>query len=215
MNFATITTRSAAESDLRDKVSDMSYLEVINTSTSNLMQPQVQFDIPDVLSAPYDIYAVFVPALAFDSCAVGYKAPDTILVQRDTLIAGTRYEKGDEAIIRYPYYDADSTKVCFFINYVHEGTDATGLNMYEDKKIEADPLTGEAFITKGYEMTTFLVAKGFRFPYANFASSAFAQKNVQPVTTKIRVSTNLSTNDKKTLGYTMRLDCLMLVPAIE
>lgn len=213
MNFATVTTRSAAESNLRDVVSGMSYLEVINTSTSNLMQPQVQFDIPDVLAAPYDIYAVFVPALAFDTCAVGYRAPDTLLIQRDTLIAGTRYEAGDEAIIRFPYYDADSTKVCFYINYVHEGTDAAGLNMYEDKKIEADPLTGEPFVTKGYEVTKFLVAKSFCFPYANFSSSAFAKKSVQPVTTKIRVATNLTTNDKKTLGYTMRLDCLMLVPA--
>lgn len=215
MNYATITQRSAADSHIKDQVSDLKFIEVVNTSTNNLMQPQVVFDIPDVLAARYDIYAVFVPALAFDTLAIGYQKPDTIVCQRDTIVGRVNYKAGDEIVIRYPYYDADSTKVCFYMNYVHETPNASGYNMFEDGKIEKDPVTGEFFVTKGYEVTTFLVARAFQFPYANYISSAFAADYKQTTNTKIRVVTNLTNADKKTMGYTMRLDCLLLIPSTE
>lgn len=213
--YATLTNRSAAEGNLRDSVSNMQFLEVVNTSTNNLTPPQVVFNVPNVLAAKYNIYAVFVPAQAFDTLAVGYRQPDTIVCRRDTVINRIQYHAGDEAVIKYPYYDADSTKVCFYLSYVHEQPNSSGYNMYRDDKIESDPDTGEYFITKGYETTTFLVARNFQFPFANYSGSAFAEKDVQAVNTKICVATNLTNADKRTMGYNMRIDYLILEPVIE
>ncbi len=58
--YATLTNRSAAEGNLKDSVSNMHFLEVVNTSTNNLTPPQVVFNVPNVLAAKYNIYAVFV-----------------------------------------------------------------------------------------------------------------------------------------------------------
>jgi hypothetical protein len=69
-NYATITKRSTTETDFVDSVSNMAYLEVNATGTNALFQPQVSFDIPDVLAGRYNIYAVFAPQCAFDSLAV-------------------------------------------------------------------------------------------------------------------------------------------------
>ena len=213
--YSTLTNRSAAEGNLRDEVSNMNFLEVVNTSTNNLTPPQVVFNLPNVLAAKYNIYAVFVPAQAFDTLAVGYRQPETIICQRDTVINRIQYHAGDEAVIQYPYYDADSTKVCFYLSYVHEEPNASGYNMYRDNKIEKDPDTGEYFITKGYEVTKFLVARNFQFPYANYTGSAFSDKDAQTVTTKLCVATNLTNADKQRMGYIMRIDYLILEPVID
>ena len=213
--YSTLTNRSAAEGNMRDTVSNMNFLEVVNTSTNNLTPPQVVFNLPNVLAAKYNIYAVFVPAQAFDTLAVGFHKPDTIVCQRDTVINRTQYHTGDQAVIQYPYYDADSTKVCFYLSYVHDTPNASGYNMYRDNKIERDPDTGEFFITKGYEVTKFLVARNFQFPYANYTGSAFSDMDAQTVNTKLCVSTNLSNADKQTMGYVMRIDYLILEPVIE
>lgn len=213
--YSTLTNRNAAEGNMRDTVSNMNFLEVVNTSTNNLTPPQVVFNIPNVLAAKYNIYAVFVPAQAFDTLAIGYRQPDTIVCRRDTVINRIQYHAGDEAVIKYPYYDADSTKVCFYLSYVHEQPNSSGYNMYRDEKIDKDPDTGEFFITKGYEMTKFLVARNFQFPFANYTASAFADRDAQTVNTKICVATNLTNTDKRTMGYTMRIDYLILEPVIE
>ena len=213
--YSTVTPRSTAEGHLKDAVSNMHFLEVVNTSTNNLTPPQVVFNLPNVLAAKYNIYAVFVPALAFDTLAVGHRDPKTIICEKDTVINRIQYHAGDEAVIQYPYYDADSTKVCFYLSYVHETPNASGYNMYRDNKIEKDPDTGEFFITKGYEVTKFLVARNFQFPYANYTGSAFSDKDAQTVTTKLCVSTNLTNADKDKMGYIMRIDYLILEPVIE
>lgn len=213
--YSTLTNRSAAEGNMKDTVSNMHFLEIVNTSTNNLTPPQVVFNLPDVLATKYNIYAVFVPAQAFDTLAIGYHHPDTIVCQRDTVINRIQYQAGDEAIIQYPYYDADSTKVCFYLSYVHEKPNSSGYNMYRDTKIDRDPDTGEYFITKGYEVTKFLVARNFQFPFANYSGSAFADEDAQAVSAKLCVATNLTTADKRTMGYTMRLDYLILEPVIE
>lgn len=214
-NYATLTKRSAADGLLKEDVSNLNFLEVVNTSTNALFPPQVVFDLKNVMAAKYNIYAVFVPAMAFDTLAIGHREPKTIICQRDTVINRVHYQAGDEATIEYPYYDADSTKVCFYINYVHDKANAQGYNMYEDSKIEKDPDTGEPFITHGYEVTKFLVARNFEFPFANYTASAFTEHDAQTVNTKIRVTTNLSTADKTTMGYTMRIDYLILEPVVE
>lgn len=213
--YSTLTNRSAAEGNMRDEVSNMNFLEVVNTSTNNLTPPQVVFNLPNVLAAKYNIYAVFVPAQAFDTLAIGYRQPETIICKKDTVIGKTQYHAGDEAVIQFPYYDADSTKVCFYLSYVHEQPNSSGYNMYRDNKIEKDPDTGEYFITKGYEVTKFLVARNFQFPYANYTGSAFSDKDAQTVNTKLCVSTNLTNADKQKMGYVMRIDYLILEPVIE
>ena len=213
--YATLTKRSAAEGNLKDSVSNMNFLEVVNTSTNNLTPPQVVFNLPNVLAAKYNIYAVFVPAQAFDTLAVGYHQPDTIVCQRDTVINRIQYQTGDKAVIQYPYYNADSTKVCFYLSYVHESPNSSGYNMYRDNKIERDPDTGEYFITKGYKPTKFLVARNFEFPFANYTGSAFADSEAQTVNTKLCIATNLTNADKQTMGYTMRIDYILLEPVIE
>ena len=213
--YSTLTKRNAAEGNMKDTVSNLNFLEVVNTSTNNLTPPQVVFNLPNVLAAKYNIYAVFVPAQAFDTLAVGYHKPDTILCEKDTIIGRTHYQAGDEAVIQYPYYDADSTKVCFYLSYVHETPNSSGYNMYRDAKIDKDPDTGEFFITKGYEVTKFLVARNFQFPYANYTGSAFSDKDAQTVNTKLCISTNLTNEDKKKMGYIMRIDYIILEPVIE
>lgn len=213
--YSTLTPRNAAEGNMRDTVSNMNFLEVVNTSTNNLTPPQVVFNLPNVLAAKYNIYAVFVPAQAFDTLAVGYQRPDTIVCQRDTLIGRTQYHAGDQAVIQHPYYDADSTKVCFYLSYVHDTPNSSGYNMYRDSKIEKDPDTGEYFVTQGYEVTKFLVARNFQFPYANYTGSAFSERDAQTVNTKLCVATNLTNADKQRMGYVMRIDYIILEPVIE
>ncbi|MGN1255385.1 MAG: fasciclin domain-containing protein [Prevotella sp.] len=62
--YSTVLSRSAAATVYKDSVSEQKYLEVTATSTNVRMQPTVQFTIPDVLAATYDVYCVFAPATA-------------------------------------------------------------------------------------------------------------------------------------------------------
>lgn len=68
-NYASIVNRSTVETAFVDSVSGLSYLEVNPTSTNALFQPQVSFDIPNVLAATYNIYVVCAPPQAYDSLA--------------------------------------------------------------------------------------------------------------------------------------------------
>jgi hypothetical protein len=63
--YATVTTRSAANTDFRDSVSNMRYIEVVQTTTSSRTQPTVQFTVPNTLAAKYNVYVVFAPATAY------------------------------------------------------------------------------------------------------------------------------------------------------
>jgi hypothetical protein len=169
-NYATVTKRGTTETDFVNLVSDMAYLEVNATGSNALFQPQVSFDIPDVLAAKYNIYAVFAPQCAFDSL--------------DT---------------------ADSTKVQFFLNYVHE--DGT---MAEDAAIKS--YNGVDFVTNGSTMTKFLVAKDFTFPYANYASSPFSEGNNQTTNVKVRVMTNVKAGETSRYTRIMRIDYILFEP---
>ncbi len=173
-NYATLTRRNITETAFADSVSEMYYLEVNPTSTNSLFQPQVSFDIPNVLAGKYDIYADFAPACAFDSLAT-----------------------------------ADSTKVRFYVNYVHE--DGT---MKEDTQITTDP-DGEPFITHGTTMTRFCVAKAFEFPYANYTDSPFAESREQTTNVKVRVVTNVTNTETAVMTRIMRIDRLIFVPVTE
>ncbi len=173
-NYATLTRRNITETVFADSVSEMYYLEVNPTGTNSLFQPQVSFDVPNVLAGKYDIYADFAPACAFDSLAT-----------------------------------ADSTKVRFYINYVHEDG-----SMKEDSQITTDP-DGNTFVTKGSTMTHFCVAKGFEFPFANYTASPFTETRQQTTNVKVRVSTNVSNTETAVMTRIMRIDRLIFVPVTE
>ncbi len=109
-------------------------------------------------------------------------------------------------------YQGDSTRVNFYLNYVHE--DGT---MHEDAVISADPETGRTFVTNGNEMTRFLVAKNFRFPYANINMSEDEEleTTTQETAVKIRIQTNVAANETTLMNKIMRIDCFILEPVIE
>jgi hypothetical protein len=166
--YAIQNIRSADETFYKDSISNGSFLELKNTSTSSVTQPYVTFLIRGVLAAKYNIYCVFAPAMAFDEGA----APD-------------------------------STKVQFYLNYVH-----TDGSMKEDAAITSDPVTGKNFVTKGTGMTRFLIAKGFEFPYANASDD-------QIPAVRLRVRTNVAANETMIYQKWMRIDCLILEPVNE
>lgn len=60
-NYTSIYTRTVDVNSVIADVSGNRYIEVQPTNTS--AQPSVVFDIPDVLSGKYDIYADFIPAV--------------------------------------------------------------------------------------------------------------------------------------------------------
>lgn len=173
----TPTTYSSASTSFRDKVSNGSFLEVSNTSSSALYPPQIIFDIPGTLAAKYNIYAVFAPITARDESGV-----------------------------------PDSTKVMFYLNYVHDDG-----KMYEDKAITADPENGAAFITSGSGMTKMLVAKNFEFPFANINMTVNSKLTTvtQPTTVKLRIQTNVPNNQTTIYKKIMRIDCIIFEPVNE
>jgi hypothetical protein len=59
-----------------DSVSNRQFLEVRNLTNQSLTQPYVTYDIPNTLSARYNIYCVFAPKEAWDS-----ETPDSTKVQ--------------------------------------------------------------------------------------------------------------------------------------
>lgn len=170
--YANVYTRSASQTSYADSVSGEKYIEVVAATTSARTQPTVQFAIPDVLAATYDIYVQFAPAAAYaDGVA------------------------------------ADSTKVRFFVNYVH----ADG-RMAEESATEAQTET------RGEGMTLLKVGR-FTFPYANYCSSPFS-----PATSageqdddcvRLRVQTNVTASETARYARTMRIDRIILQPVTE
>ena len=166
--YSTVLSRSSASTIYKDSVSEQKYIDVTATTTNVRTQPTVQFTIPDVLAATYDIYCVFVPAEAYS---------DDIA--------------------------ADSTKVRFFLNYVHE--DGT---MKEDAAIEGGTTNGKA-------MTKMYVGRK-TFPFANFSKSAFSgEENQDADCVRLRVQTNVSAKETVSFSRTMRIDKIIFEPVIE
>lgn len=169
---AYVYTRSASQTAYADSVSGEKYVEVVASSTGVRSQPMIQFTIPDVLAATYDVYVQFVPAEAY--------AADV---------------------------PADSTKVRFYINYVHA-----------DGSMKEESVAGAETETRGTGMTTLRVGR-FTFPYANYSSSPFA-----PATggtrqdddcVRLRIQTNVSSSETTRYTRTMRIDRIILEPVTD
>ncbi|MGM9710252.1 MAG: fasciclin domain-containing protein [Prevotella sp.] len=167
--YSSVFSRSVSN-EYADSVSNMRYVEVNATTTSARQQPMIQFAIPNVLAAEYDVYVVFVPAEAVDGGV------------------------------------ADSTRVQFFLNYVHE--DGT---MKEDAAITNT--TG--FVTNGKSMTKMHVGR-FKFPFANFTDSRFKGSQSQDDDcVRLRVQTSVPANETTKLTRSMRIDCIIFSPVSD
>lgn len=99
---------------------------------------------------------------------------------------------------------ADSTKVNFYLNYVH----ADG-RMYEDPVIEG------VAPTNGSTMTRMFVTQ-IELPFANYSASPFVGPGSQDDDcVKLRVQANVDRNETTKFTRTMRIDCLIFEPVIE
>lgn len=97
----------------------------------------------------------------------------------------------------------DSTRVRFYLNYVHE--DGT---MKEDAAINGT-------ITNGTSMTKMLVGQ-VTLPYANYSDTAFEGNATQDADcVRLRVQANVAASETTRLSRTMRIDCIIFEPVTE
>lgn len=97
----------------------------------------------------------------------------------------------------------DSTRVRFYLNYVHEDG-----RMHEDAAINGT-------VTNGRAMTKMFVAR-ITLPYANFSSSVFDGDQTQDDDcVRLRVQTNVASSETTRLSRTMRIDCIIFEPVTE
>lgn len=98
---------------------------------------------------------------------------------------------------------ADSTRVRFYLNYVHVDG-----KMKEDAAIDGS-------ITRGKGMTKMKVGT-FTFPFANFTDSRFTAGNGQDEDcVRLRVQANVPASETTRLTRTMRIDCIIFEPVTE
>ena len=197
-NFATQYAGSTATSSVVNypqfagQVSDNSFL-IVNPTTLSFQKTAVRFRLPATLAAAYNIYLVTVPA----------SAVDTSLVNSDKLL---------------------STRLKFYLRYVHSDG-----SLKEDAAITTPSDFGgtqtptpidaakPAFVTDARQVNKMLIARNFRFPFANYTTSTFQPATVDiPVTAFLRVESDV-TNAAALAQYekTMRIDCVILEPVVE
>ena len=98
---------------------------------------------------------------------------------------------------------ADSTRVNFYLNYVHEDG-----KMHEDAVINGG-------ITQGTGMTKMLVTR-IKLPFANFTASRFERGESQADDcVRLRVQTNVPASETTRLARTMRIDRIIFEPVTE
>lgn len=170
-------------------VSENAFL-VVNPTQLSFQRTTVRFRLPNTLSAAYNIYIVTVPA----------SAVDTSLVNSDVL---------------------RSTRLRFYLRYVHEDG-----SLKEDAVISTPVDFGGTqtpkpiddakppFVTDARQVNKMLIARNFRFPFANYTASAFQSSSVDmPVTAFLRVESDVTTAAALTeFEKTMRIDCIILEP---
>ena len=197
-NYATQYVGSTATNSVLNypqfagQVSENGFL-VINPTQLSFQKTAVRFRLPATLAAAYNIYMVTVPA----------SAVDTSLVNSDRLM---------------------STRLKFYLRYVHE--DGT---LKEDAAIVTPvdfggtqtptPIDANkpAFVTDAHNVNKMLIARNFRFPFANYTASAFQSATVDmPVTAFLRVESDVTTAAALSqFEKTMRIDCIILEPVSE
>lgn len=172
------------------QVSENKFLYIIPSSLS-FQKNTVRFRLPNTLAGKYNIYLVTLPASAVDTASVN--DPDKMR----------------------------STKLKFYLTYVHEdGTlkEDAAISTPSDYKGTQTPEpidgTSPAFITDAYRVDRMLVAKNFKFPYANYTASPFASVQAEQTTTAyLRVECAVTSSaDLAVYEKYMRIDCVILEP---
>lgn len=172
------------------QVSENKFL-LVTPTTLSFQKNTVRFRLPNTLAGKYNIYIVTLPASAVDTASVN-----------------------DPSKMR-------STKLNFYLTYVHEdGTlkeDAALKTASEfDGTQTPSPIDSEEppFITDANKVSRMLVARNFKFPYANYTASPFASSSQDKSTTAyLRVECVVtSTSDLALYEKNMRIDCIILEP---
>lgn len=189
---STLSASVAAYPQFSGTVSEDGFL-IINPTQLSFQRTTVRFRLPCTLAAAYNIYLVTVPA----------SAVDTTLVNSESL---------------------RSTRLRFYLRYVHEDG-----NLKEDAVIATPtdfaggqtptPIdaTKPAFITDARRVNKMLIARNFRFPFANYSTSAFKPSSEDvPTTAFLRVESDV-TNAAALAEFekTMRIDCIILEPVSD
>lgn len=173
-----------------NKVSKDRFLYITPPALS-FQKNTVRFRLPNTLAGKYNIYLVTLPASAVDTACVN-----------------------DPNKMR-------STKLKFYLTYVHE--DGT---LKEDVAISTPSEYGgtqnptpidkasPAFITDAHDVNKMLVAKEFKFPYANYTSSPFSDASTEQITTAyLRVECAVTSSaDLAIYEKYLRIDCVILEP---
>ena len=174
------------------QVSENGFL-VINPTQLTFQKTTVRFRLPATLSAAYNIYMVTVPA----------SAVDTSLIDSDKL---------------------RSTRLKFYLRYVHEDGSlkedaaiATPVDFNGTQTPTPIDATNPAFITDARNVNKMLIARNFRFPFANYTASAFQSATVDmPVTAFLRVESDVTkATDLAEFEKNMRIDCIILEPVVS
>lgn len=172
------------------QVSENAFLYITPPSLS-FQRNTVRFRLPNTLAGKYNIYIVTLPASAVDTAAVN-----------------------DPSRMR-------STKLNFYLTYVHEDgslkEDAVISTPSDYKGTQTpEPIDGSApaFITDAYAVNKMLVARNFRFPYANYTGSSFSSSLTEsPTTAYLRVECAVTSSaDLAVYEKYMRIDCIILEP---
>ena len=172
------------------QVSENGFLYLTPTGLA-FQRNTVRFALPNTLSGKYNIYVVMLPASAVDTASV--HMPDRMR----------------------------STKLNFYLTYVHEDG-----RLREDAVIATPsdfdggqtPVPIDAaeppFVTDAWNVDKILVAKNFKFPYANFTASPFASSLTEtPTTAYLRVECAVRTTQELAVyEKNMRIDCVILEP---
>lgn len=166
--YSNVISRDASSTSYADSVSGQKFIEVTASTTNARTQPMVQFTIPNVLAATYDVYVIFAPA-----------------------------EASSEGVA------ADSTRVNFYLNYVHEDGQMT-----EDAVINGG-------VTLGTGMTRMYVTR-ITFPYSNFSLSQFDGDATQDDDcVRLRIQTSVASSETTKMTRTMRIDKIVMRPVTD
>lgn len=172
------------------QISENSFL-IANPSALSFQKNTLRFQIPNTLASKYNIYIVTVPA----------SAVDTTLIKRPESLRGTKLQ--------------------FYLTYVHENGTlsrdaviATPVDFNGTQTPTPIDTKKPAFITDAVNVDRLLVARNFKFPYANFISSASGADNLETVVAAfLQVECNVtSAADLKEYEKVMRIDCIILEP---
>jgi hypothetical protein len=161
------------------------YLYLRDLSVNGLNPPYAIFDIPNTLSAKYNIYCVFVPA--------------SLVTNGDT--------RPNKVSFYLSYIDAAGKKV------INAAIDANNLLTTKTTTLmNKFPAGAGVFTTKPSVVDKVLVAKNVVFPYCNLLTST---NSLSTVSLSVVNAAGFSTADKALFNRNLMIDCIILEPVVQ